>query len=287
MQVDLRLNVGRQGPQDVGLEGLDGALGPVWRGGVPGPVDARADQQQHRRQDEQPARPPPAKQVDHAAAQGVRHQDVARPDQQGVDQADDQQPGHAAVVDAGGRQVGPVAPLVHQYDARPEEHRKQGHELGAGEHLAEPPDRQIDPADGPGGVGVEVGGFDHRERADVDDQDAEQGEAAQHVDGDDALGRGGGAQGGGLLGGGSIGLRGGAAGRRGGGRFVRLRAGCFVRLVHRGFLPAVRKVWPSVRFCFLSCRPQHGGSKPDRQGRVWGGDRHPCPGSCLWIMYVR
>ena len=70
-----------------------------------------------------------------------------------------------------------------------EEHREDRHEFLVGEHPARHPDVEVRAFEVPVGCGVEVGRPGHRDRLDVQHQDAEQRDAAQDIDRVDALGR--------------------------------------------------------------------------------------------------
>ena len=106
-----------------------------------------------------------------------------------MEQPDDQQPSHPAVVRPPGV-AARLGPPRHQDDARTEEHREDRHELLVGEHPAGHPDVEVRPFEVAVGGRVEVRRLGHRERLDVHEEDAEQRDAAQDVDGVDARGPG-------------------------------------------------------------------------------------------------
>ena len=107
-------------------------------------------------------------------------------------QAEEQEPEVAAVMQGPGALTARVQFLGHEQDACAEEQGEDGHELLVGEDVAQRPD----PAVCPGQVAVDgrvgIGGCGHGEALDIHDENAQQGEAAQDVDGDDSLRRAGG-----------------------------------------------------------------------------------------------
>ena len=153
-------------------------------------VEGRSNREQGCPQRHQPPRRQAAQRVDQHAAHRVGEEDVAVPEQVGVEQPDDQQPAHAPVVHPAGAAAARLGPPRHQDDARAEQHREDRHELLVGEHSPRQPDVEVRAFEVAVGGGVEVGRLGHRERLDVHDEDAEQGEPAQDVDRDDARGLG-------------------------------------------------------------------------------------------------
>ena len=109
-----------------------------------------------------------------------------------MEQADDQQPSHPAVVHLPGV-AARIGPPRHQDDARAEEHREDRHELLVGEHPAGHPDVEVCSFEVAVGGRVEVRRLGHRKRLDVHEENAEQRDAAQDVNRVDARGLGNGA----------------------------------------------------------------------------------------------
>ncbi len=155
--------------------------------------DQRRHAQHENSERDQPARSQAAEPDDPEGADRVEDEDVACPEDVGVDESDHQQPEVAPVVQPQRTATRGFRAGRHQHDARPEQEREERHELLVEEQVREAPDERIRTADAAGRRGVHVGGPDHREGLDIDQQDAQHREAAQHVQGDDAIGGGSGA----------------------------------------------------------------------------------------------
>ena len=99
----------------------------------------------------------------------------------GVGQAERQQPTHAAVVPHRGPSAPGLDPVGEEADSGAEQEGKEGEELLAGEQVTQGPDAEVDPREVAPGRRVAVRRDRHREELDIHHQDAEQSEAAQHV----------------------------------------------------------------------------------------------------------
>ncbi|RYF89098.1 MAG: hypothetical protein EON95_19340, partial [Caulobacteraceae bacterium] len=88
--------------------------------------------------DEHPGRPL-AEQEDHRPGQGVADQDVAEEQQIGVQHAEQEQPGDAAVVDSGGPRPLTLGAVGDEDHAGPEQHGEQGPHLAVGDHIVDGP----------------------------------------------------------------------------------------------------------------------------------------------------
>ncbi len=101
--------------------------------------------------------------------------------------ADPAQQRHAPVVEA--PDVGrPLPAGREQQETGPELHREDREELAVGQDRGREPDPPVRPAEVAAHGGVEPGGHHHRERLDVDRQDAEDADAAEGVERGDARG---------------------------------------------------------------------------------------------------
>ena len=181
---ELGLDHRRRRPPQVVRERRAVRLRPVRQRQARADGPGRADGERRRAERQQPAGRLPPQRIDQHPADRVEKQDVAGPEQVGVQQPDDRQPRHPAVVRPPG--AARPGPARHQDDAGAEEHREDRHELLVGEHPAGQPDPEVRPFEVAVGGRVEVSRLGHRERLDVHDEDAEQGEAPQDVDRVDA-----------------------------------------------------------------------------------------------------
>lgn len=115
------------------------------------------------------------------AEHGVHGEDVAREQQDRVQGAEHEQARQAPQEARGEAGTAPLRGVELEREAVAEEEREQQEELGLEEHRDEPSDR---PVEGRGEAGVLQARavIGRRHVADVDDEDAQQGEAAQGVD---------------------------------------------------------------------------------------------------------
>ena len=122
----------------------------------------------------------------HEAERGVHQQHVARPEQRGMRQADRQQHGQPARVDPRRAAAGPrrLEPAELQVKADAEQQAEHQVELAGEQQVAQPRDPGVERSE------VGHGRREHRsaEPRHVHNEDAEQGDAAEHVEGRDALG---------------------------------------------------------------------------------------------------
>src|SRR5688572_2925989 len=122
-----------------------------------------------------------ARGIDHQSADRVEHKDVAVPDQICMRQSERQQPEHPAVMDQRRPPAALRNPRGHEQHARPKEQREHRHELRIREHVVDGPDGEVAGRWLPEGRGVEIGREGHGERLNIQDQDAEHGDAADDV----------------------------------------------------------------------------------------------------------
>ncbi|XOV76875.1 MAG: hypothetical protein ACFHWZ_08680 [Phycisphaerales bacterium] len=116
-----------------------GCVAHVLEAELLGDREDRGDRQQDRGEDhEHDRRQAPEEEHDHADER-VRDENVAEPDQIGVEHADDQQPAHAPVVHTGGSPALLLDATGEEHDARTEEHREDRHHLLIKEEVAEQP----------------------------------------------------------------------------------------------------------------------------------------------------
>ena len=116
------------------------------------------------------------------ADDAVRVEDIAGPDEMGVEEANEDEPGAAAVVD-GGRDAG-----EEEVGAGGEEEGEDGAHFAIPESHGDEPGGQVEARRTAVDGGVHVGGEGEAEGDDVQEQDAEEGEAAEGVEGLDAFG---------------------------------------------------------------------------------------------------
>ena len=93
-----------------------------------------------------------------------------------------EQPAHPPEVDRGGSFAAGFDPLGEKADPGSEQHREQGDELQLGEHVGQEPDHPVQAGEIPPGGGVQIGDCRGGEKPDVDEQDAEDGDPAKHVE---------------------------------------------------------------------------------------------------------
>jgi hypothetical protein len=139
----------------------------------------------------QPAYPEVAEEEEEQAGHRIEGEDVAEPDKIEMDQAEDQQPEHAGIMDL--RRAFPRGPrlLDHQQSAGAEQEGEQAAHLAVDEDEAEQPGAEIGLAFEPVGGRVHIGLEGHREGDDVHRQYAHHRDAADDVErGDAAQGRG-------------------------------------------------------------------------------------------------
>ena len=121
------------------------------------------------------------KHKDETAAQCVRHEDVANPQQVGMGEPETEQPEHAPVVQGGSSPASGFDSICEQAYTGTEQHGENGDELGVGQQMAKEPDCEIDSGQVSPHRRIEVGRFRHREHLNVHDQNAQHGETAQDV----------------------------------------------------------------------------------------------------------
>lgn len=139
-----------------------------------------------------------AHRVEQKAAEGVRDQDVAEPDQVGVDHAQKEQHTQAAVVGSGEAGVrGALSSgqtLILKDHAGAKEHREDRHHLLVKDQAVDPPGDGVEPREvagelvDDGVVGGGVGRDGESVHDDVHGEDAEHGDTAKGVDGGGAAG---------------------------------------------------------------------------------------------------
>ena len=88
-----------------------------------------------------------------------------------MEKSNDEQPPHPAVMHSANVAPG-FHPFRHQDDARPEEHRENGHELLVGKHPAHDPDVEVRAFKRTERGGIEISRRGHRKRLDVQHEDA-------------------------------------------------------------------------------------------------------------------
>jgi len=115
-------------------------------------------------------------------------QDVAEPDEIGVQQAEHHQPGTSAEKDGRESRAARLGAMHHQHQSGPVQHREDAHELLVEEQVREVPHAHVYCVATAHDQRVVIGCQRHRERVDVHDQDAHHGNTAQGVKGKKPLG---------------------------------------------------------------------------------------------------
>src|SRR3954470_19040472 len=104
-----------------------------------------------------------------------------------MEEAEDEQPDHARNMGRRGRTPGRLGPLSDEQQAGPEQSREEAAHLVVDQDEVERPRREVG-ARGPAiGIGVQIGRIRHGEADHVDREDAHHRDAAEHVEGEDAL----------------------------------------------------------------------------------------------------
>ena len=106
-----------------------------------------------------------------------------------MDQADHQQPEDATIINSAYSCFALLRPLVHQHQPGAEEHGEDRHHLGFKEHVIEEPDGAIKPHEAAAAERVFIRRFRPAEPDDIHRQDAQEREAAEHIHGEESLGR--------------------------------------------------------------------------------------------------
>ena len=167
---------------DAGVRSFQVILDAVFGGGHPEENGGQVEKGQGP-QDDQGAWLQVSEEIEQQPALGVEHQNVAPPDQVGVNQPDHEQPEYASKIDAANASAASFGPLIHQDQPRAEEHREDGHHLGFEDQMIEEPDHAIEAFKASAAHRVAVRSARPGEPDDVHRQNAQKREAAEHVDG--------------------------------------------------------------------------------------------------------
>jgi len=119
----------------------------------------------------------------------VEREDIAPPDQVEMDEAEDEQPGHAAVVDHGRIAAPGLGALDDEQQRGAEQEREEAAHLAVDQDEAEHPGGKIGRALGAISQRVQIGGTRHGEGDDVHRQYPHHGDAADDIQCGDALAR--------------------------------------------------------------------------------------------------
>ena len=123
-------------------------------------------------------------------ADAVEVEDVAKPEEMGVQEPKGDQPAASPEVQETGRSASGPGPFDEEQHPGAKEQREEAHELGVEEDVTELPHPQVDAGEIPESGRVAVGGHRHRKALDVHHQDAQQRETAQDIEAHDAILRG-------------------------------------------------------------------------------------------------
>ena len=140
-------------------------------------------------QDDERPRLQIAEEVENQPALGVEHQDIAPPDQIGVNESDHQEPEDVPIIDSAYFDPTLLGPLIHQYQPRAKEHGEDRRHLGFENHVIAKPDTAIEPLKAAAAERIVIGGLWPSKSDDIHRQDAQKRKAPQHVHGKVSLSR--------------------------------------------------------------------------------------------------
>src|SRR5580698_1100791 len=127
--------------------------------------------------------------VKYEAAHRVDVENVAGPDEVAVNQAEEKQPEHAAIVNVGGAGGSAFAneAVDQQVDAGAESHREDRAHLSVGHDRDDEPGEEIFAGVAAGGDGIVVRGERETKAGDIHEENAEEGETANGIEPGDAF----------------------------------------------------------------------------------------------------
>ena len=152
-------------------------------------VAPRSDEQQAQTGGDQCRAGKPSQRKQKQAEHAVEEQDVSPPDEVGMREAKRHQPEQAPVVDIGRlcRRAALLEPRRQHQHPGAEEHGEDRAHLAFEEHGIDRPDPSIRAGNAAGHGGIEAGGERQRESEDIHQEDAEDGDATEHIHRTDAL----------------------------------------------------------------------------------------------------